>query len=64
MRDPFPGLFTRIVTRGQESLFIVCGGKRRGGGGVKGDHIGCFQGDRKETSRRQQSIDEGWGRGL
>lgn len=33
-------------------------------GGVKGDHIGCFQGDRKETSRRQQSIDEGWGRGL
>lgn len=35
-----------------------------GGGGVKGDHIGCFQGDRKETSRRQQSIDEGWGRGL
>ena len=32
--------------------------------GVKGDHIGCFQGDRKETSRRQQSIDEGWGRGL
>lgn len=34
------------------------------GGGFKGDHIGCFQGDRKETSRRQQSIDEGWGKGL
>ena len=42
------------------SLLIACGGKK-GGGGVKVDHM-VLRWDRKGISRRRQSINRGWGR--